>query len=502
MPLSGGSRFGNQKSEMESGFGNETMRRGNEARSGKTQTEQLAILGGPKAVERLGPYPSKLGAEELLALADLWEMSPDTRKQVRQLIKSDSALRGPHLFRYYGPRQSRVAAAEGLMARAVGVKHALAVNSGTSALIASLRALGIGARDEVIVPAYTFFASPASVVVCNAIPVICEVDDSLCLDPEAAARAISRRTKAIMPVHMRGAPAQMNAIMDLADRKGLPVIEDVAQAFGASFRGKLLGSIGTMGCFSLDYFKLAASGEGGFVTTDDEYLFMRAQSWHDTAACWRPDRYAPERVRGELFCGENYRMSELHGAVAVTQIRKIKGLIGKLRRNKQRIRERIESFPGLSFRRLTDPDGDAASVLVLFMPNRSVKRRVADALAAEGVPAVSPYSHGVRDWHVYCHWDHILKRKSVSRDGLPWSALPRNARPRYSKRMCPRTLDLLGRSVSVAVTTHYSAADCRAIARAVNKVLCHYLASKSLPRSSGVGGWGSEKRGSHRKSDS
>ena len=208
------------------------------------------------------------------------------------------------------------------MRELIGTKYCLAVNSCTSALIASYRALGIGAGDEVIVPAYTFFASAAGVVACNGIPVIAEVDDSLTLDPEAAERAMTRRTKAIVVVHMRGAAGQMDALLDLAKRKGLPLVEDVAQAGGGSFLGKRLGSLGATGCFSFDHYKVMSSGEGGFVTTDDEWLYTRAQSWHDTAACWRPDRFARERREGELFAGENYRMSELQGAVAIAQIRK------------------------------------------------------------------------------------------------------------------------------------------------------------------------------------
>ncbi len=438
--------------------------------------ERLAIEGGPRAVKRLGPYPTKLGREELLALIDMWDMSPRARQRIRGTIQSEQSLRGPHLFRYYGPGRSQVERAERLLARKIGVKRALGVNSCTSALIASLRALRIGAGDEVIVPGYTFLATASAVVVCNAIPVICDVDDSLGLDAAAARKLLTRRTKAIIPVHMRGAPAQMDAIMDLAKGKGLPVIEDVAQACGGSFRGKRLGAIGTFGCFSFDYAKIAVSGEGGFVTTDDDYLFMRAQSWHDTAACWRPERYAPERVPGELFCGENYRMTELQGTVAAVQIRKLDGLIARLRRNKTRIRKAIRDSPRLTFRRLTDPEGDTAATLIMYLPRAAQKVRLVQALRAEGVPAAGPYSPQHRDWHVYTHWDHVLKRKAVARDGLPWSAVPAKERPRYSKKTCPRVLEYLGRSVSVGISPHYTAADCKAIARGINKVLAGFLA--------------------------
>jgi hypothetical protein len=210
----------------------------------------LASEGGPKAVTKLGPYPSKLGREELWELVDLWELSPDNKQRIKEMIEHDPHVEGPHLFRYYNPKPSRVAAAEDAMRELIGTKYCLAVNSCTSALIAAYRALGIGAGDEVIVPAYTFFASAAGVVAANGIPVIAEVDNTLTLDPEAAERALTRRTKAIVVVHMRGAAGQMDALVDLAQRKGLPLVEDVAQAGGGSFHGKRLGSLGAAGCFS------------------------------------------------------------------------------------------------------------------------------------------------------------------------------------------------------------------------------------------------------------
>ena len=332
----------------------------------------------------LGPYPTKIGSEELLELLDLWQFTPETQRQITELVKADRQLQGPHLFRYYNPRPSKVEAAEKAMGGLIGAKHCLAVNSCTSALVCAYRALGIGAGDEVIVPAYTFFATAATVVASNAIPVIVDVDDTLCLDPAAVEKAITKRTKAIVPVHMRGAPAQMDAILDLARRKGLPVVEDVAQAGGGSFQGKRLGSLGTLGCFSFDYYKVHASGEGGFVTTNDEWLYTRAQSWHDTAACWRPDRFGRERQAGELFCGENYRMSELQGAVALAQIRKTDVMLAGYRRAHRRIKEAIEPTAGLTFRRVPDESGDTSICLILFLKDAETTRKAMHAMQAAG----------------------------------------------------------------------------------------------------------------------
>ena len=348
----------------------------------------------PKAVPALGPFPTKIGAEELLEVLDLWQFTPETKRRIEELVKTDRHLQGPHLFRYYNPRPSKVEAAEKAFAELIGVQQCLAVNSCTSALICAYRALGIGAGDEVIVPAYTFFATAATVVASNAVPVIVDVDDTLCLDPVAVEKAVGKRTKAIVPVHMRGAPAPMDALLDVARRKGLPIVEDVAQAGGGSFQGKRLGSLGTIGCFSFDYYKVHASGEGGFVTTDDEWLYTRAQNWHDTAACWRPDRYGCERKPGELFCGENYRMSELQGAVALAQIRKTEAMLAGYRHAHRRIAEAIEPVPGLTFRRVPDPLGDTCICLIMFLKDAETTQKTMQAMQAEGVPAWDLRSEG------------------------------------------------------------------------------------------------------------
>lgn len=437
----------------------------------EVSSEKLAIDGGAKAVDKLGPFPTKIGKQELLEILSMWQFSPENETILKETIESEGGIQGPHLFRYYNPRPSKVQAAEEAMRDLIGTKYCLAVNSCTSALVASYRALGIGAGDEVIVPAYTFFATSATVGACNAIPVIVDIDDSLNIDPVAIERAISKRTRAIVPVHMRGAPAQIDAIMDIANKKGIPVVEDVAQAGGGSFGGKRLGSIGTIGCFSFDYYKVIVSGEGGFVTTDNEWLYTRAQSWHDCAACWRPDRFAKERREGELFCGENYRMSELEGAVALAQIRKTETMLAGYRRAKKQIKQAIEAAPGMSFRRLADEAGDTGICLVMFLPDADITAKALQAMQAEGVPAGGIYDSKVRDWHIYYYWEHILDKKTVAADGLPWSAVPQNELPRYRRDMCPRTLDLLSRAIMLDINYNYSEQDCAAIARGVNKVL-------------------------------
>ena len=184
-------------------------------------------------------------------------------------------LRTKRLFRYYGPAEgeSKVASLEKAFAQFMGAEYAVAVNSGTSALISGLQGLGVGPGDEVIVPAYTWIASAAAVLTVGAIPVIAEVDSSLTLDPEDVRSRITPYTKAIMPVHMRGAPCDMKSILEIAQEHGLKVLEDTAQADGASYGGRRLGSMGDAGCFSLQFNKIITSGEGGMVVTGDEEVW-------------------------------------------------------------------------------------------------------------------------------------------------------------------------------------------------------------------------------------
>ena len=203
-----------------------------------------------------------------------------------------------------------------------------------------LAALGIGPGDEVIVPAYTWIASAAAVLMVGAVPVIAEVDDALTLDPEDTESRITSRTAALLPVHMRGAPCNMDALVNLASQRGLHVLEDAAQACGASYHGKRLGTIGDVGAFSLQFNKILTSGEGGLVTTDDRDRYERALLFHDVAAIMRDDLDV-----GDNFVGITCRMSELQGAVALAQLGKLEQILSDMRANFAFIRDRVSGSP-------------------------------------------------------------------------------------------------------------------------------------------------------------
>ncbi|MBI2939468.1 MAG: DegT/DnrJ/EryC1/StrS family aminotransferase [Chloroflexi bacterium] len=385
-----------------------------------------------------------------------------------------AVLEDKSLFRYrsISGSPSRVAAFEQKFAEHMGARFGLAVSSGTAALHTGLVALGIGPGDEVIIPAYTFIASAGAVIAARAVPIIAEVDDSLTLDPDDLERHLTPRTRAIMPVHMRGAPCDMDRVIAFARRNGLRVIEDVAQADGASYHGQRLGTFGDVGAFSLQYHKVITTGEGGAVLTDDPVLYERANIFHDGAGGFFGSRRQPVPV--SFFPGLNYRMSEIAGALALVQLNRLEWLLRTMRSRKARIRAAIEPTmreKGLHFRRLHDPEGEAAVALILLMPTAGQAREMARALTAENIGAGSLFSEAIPDWHVAFHWKHILTRATPTADGCPFRCPLYDGDPRYSEDMAPRTLDLLGRSVHVNVSPLLTETDADQIGEGIVKVL-------------------------------
>jgi 8-amino-3,8-dideoxy-alpha-D-manno-octulosonate transaminase len=434
----------------------------------ETLNKKLAIDGGSKA-KTTPNFPMYPGGYEIGELE---------KQSVIDVINDK------YLFRYYGPAniESRVKKFEEEFSSIIGVKYGLATNSCTSALIASLVALGVGPGDEVIVPGYTFFASCACIVAARAVPIIVEVDDSLTIDPDDFERKITPRTKVVIAVHMRGVPCDMNRILNIAGKHNIKVLEDVAQATGGSYLGKRLGSIGDMGAFSFQYHKIITAGEGGMITTNDQRLIDRSMAYHDTAACWRPGgpagRFAKARYEGELFPGVNYRMSELTGAVLRAQLTRLEDLLARMRSNKNRIKNAISGIKGIEFRRLNDPAGDTGIVLIFYLPSSELAGKFATALNAEGIGASSLHDKSVPDWHVYNHWDMILNKWTSTSDGCPYTCphyTQKGGNAEYSPEMNPKTLELLGRSVHIDIPPQLSSEDCDMIAEGIIKVAYAYL---------------------------
>jgi 8-amino-3,8-dideoxy-alpha-D-manno-octulosonate transaminase len=423
----------------------------------KLTAQRLAIHGGPKAktTPNIPMYPGGL------------EIGDREKQQLLEVLDRK------YLFRYYGPKEfpSKVTELEQKFAAQFGARYALATTSCTGALISALVACGVGPGHEVIVNGYTFFASCAAIVGAKAIPVICEADDTLTMDPNDLEKKITPATRAVICVHMRGAPCDLDRITAICRKHKLKLIEDCAQACGGSYKGRKLGTFGAVGCFSFQYHKIITAGEGGMCLTNNARLYDRLMGYHDTAACWRPDRFGKERYRGELFCGVNYRMSELTGAVMLAQLERLDGLLAAMRRHKQRIKDQLQGIPGITFRRLTDEAGDTAICLIFMLNDKRKVKSFAEALQAEGVGAAGIFNQGIPDWHIYAHWKHILTKATPTPEGCPWTC-PFHQGPEveYRADMCPNLLDYLSRAIHLDIPAQLTRADCDMIAKGVRKV--------------------------------
>lgn len=358
--------------------------------------------------------------------------------------ESLDVLESGYLFRYGTEDDSnfkkKVYTLEKEFAQLIGVKYAVAVNSGTSALLCTLAALGIGPGDEVLVPGYTFIASISSIIMMRAIPVLCEVDESLTLDPKDVERKITDKTKAIMAVHMLGNPCDMEAIMDIARRHNLAVIEDCAQATGGSYRGKRLGSIGNIGAFSLNIFKMITAGDGGMVATDDYDLYERAFAFHDQGH--KPLRMGVE-VGQRSIVGLDFRMNELTGAVALAQLRKIDRILATLREKKRKLKSLLTGLPGFTFRRINDEKGECVTLLTFIFDSKEK----AEAFTARIGTKPLAYS----GWHVYNNMEQILEKKTYTVYPCPYECPAYGKKIKYHAHMLPQTDDLLSRSVNISV---------------------------------------------------
>ncbi len=419
----------------------------------KEAKTKLAVEGGHPALNSALPpmYPGGMRIDE------------EEEAEVLQVI------RAKRLFRYYGPYEgpSKVAQLELAFAEYMGAKHALALTSGTAALITALHGLGIGPGMEVIIPAYTWIATASAVVATGAVPVLAEVDESLTLDPVDFESKITPYTRAVIPVHMRGGPCQMDRVMEVARKHNLKVLEDTAQADGASFKGRKLGSIGDAGAFSLQFNKIITSGEGGMMITNQDEVHIRSVMYHDVIGGAR--NHVPE---DQILPGINFRMPELLAAVALVQLRRLNGLLNDMRLRKNMIKDNISSLAkqkGVTFRTMNDPDGDAALALIFFVPQADQAHPVAEAMNAEGLPSFVMYSPDATDYHVYSHWSPIMNQRTWTPDGGPWKNHPRKIV--YEREMCPKTLGLLSRAVHIDVSPDLTNSNVEEISEALIKVL-------------------------------
>ena len=296
-------------------------------------------------------------------MAERFGLSARARRKIRAVLAEEDIGEGPFLANYYAPlKETKVQAFERAAREIFGVRYAMGTSSGTGALHCAFVAAGVGPGKEVICPAIGFFATAAAVVQAKGVPVFCDVDESLSIDPTKIESVITPSTVAIAPTHVMGSVCNMPAIMRVARKHKLKVIEDCAQSCGGRYAGRYVDTFGDLGCFSISAYKIVGGGEGGLLLTGGKQMWEWANGVAEGGGLWRPNRFAPPRYKGELFCGTNYRMSELEAAVDVVQLRKMEAAVKRFRAVKLRILNRLKTYRQIVPQRLNDADGEVGMV--------------------------------------------------------------------------------------------------------------------------------------------
>jgi 8-amino-3,8-dideoxy-alpha-D-manno-octulosonate transaminase len=321
-------------------------------------------------------------------------------------------------------------------AQYMSVKYAQAVSSGTAALRVALAALDIGKDDEVITSCFTFVATVEAILEAGAEPVICEINETLNILPEDIEKKITKRTKAIIPIHMLGVPAEMKEIMEIARKYNLFIIEDACQSCGSSYFGKKVGTLGNLGCYSFDFVKTITTGEGGMVVTNNKDFYLRSSWYADHGHEHKPD--IPRGEDTKSIAGFNYRMNELQSAIGLVQLSRLDYVIQEQRKNKEKIKNGIKNIKGLKFRERPDPDGDGGDTLVVFLPTPEQAKEFAQFLNQEKVPLkILPSALG---WHYFPNWPQIYKKIS------------RYKKYKKIEELFPHSDEILKKSVAISIS--------------------------------------------------
>jgi dTDP-4-amino-4,6-dideoxygalactose transaminase len=436
----------------------------------ETKKQNLAIYGGTPV--RSEPLPLEF---------------PGVHHMDQQEIDAAvSVLRDRSPFRYYGVKlRNEVEQFEKEFATHLGLPYAVAVSSGTGALHTALSALGVGPGREVIVPAYMWVAVVSAVVNLGAIPVLADIDETFGMDPEDLSRRITSRTQGIIVVHMSGAQSDVLRIAKIARDRGLFLLEDCAQANGASINGQKVGTFGDMAIFSFQMNKNMTAGEGGSIVTRDKRLYQRAVACHDLGYARDEDGRLILNDPDLSLWGRGYRLDEIRGAVLRVQLKKMPAIVEKMRGSKYRIQQALEELPGLKLRRIVDPRGDTGAFLITIYENATIAKEINKALRAEGITTYPQGLSNIRmtDWglHLYYNIVSLVTRGSIDSRGFPWN-LSENAGSdmRYQRGTCPKADDLFERSIIMSIPSCLSSKDEDDIIYAFEKVVPHFCGKASL----------------------
>lgn len=360
-------------------------------------------------------------------------------------------------YRFYGHDLQHYAdKVEDFYRQRLGRKNAVLVNSGTGALSVAMAAADVGPGDEVLMPGYLWVACLSAVVRAGGIPRLVDINDTFTMDPDDLERKISPRTKAVLLVHMSGACGDVERIVAICKKHNVLLIEDTAQANGASFHGKPLGSFGDMAIYSFQYNKNVTAGEGGLVVSDREDLGNRAWAYHDVGytrnAAGRVDPNGPVQSWGQCL-----HMSEVSAALLFAQVQKLDLITRTMRARNQQLYAGLSKIPGAKPRRIIDPAGDSGPFVLMTWPSADICKKIIEATRAAGV---RPGPHGIGnirmdDWgmHIYYHNVSLVEKHGVNSAGRPWSD-PLNQWAKdisYAKGALPQMDDLIARSSLITV---------------------------------------------------
>ena len=369
----------------------------------------------------------------------------EERKHVEDVLDNGVLMR----YGFDGMRNGHYKAKEfeQKFANIMGTDYCQMTSSGTSALTVALASAGVGAGDEVIMPTFTFVASFESIIALGAIPVLCDIDDTLCLNPEAVKKAITPKTRVVMPVHMCGSMADLKPLRDICDQHNLILLEDACQALGGTYDGKMLGSIGDLGCFSFDFVKTITCGEGGALVTSNKNYAENADKFQDHGH----DHIGSDRgAETHPFLGYNYRISELHAAVGLGQLEKFDQMIARQKSRYSILRDTLSSISEVTFRKVPHGAEESYAFLNFFLPSEELARNAHKAIGESGVDACFYWFDN--NWHYYKKWEHLIEQKSLGR--LP-SEIRANMKD-FSKQDFSASDAWMGRTVSALIKVGWS----------------------------------------------
>jgi 8-amino-3,8-dideoxy-alpha-D-manno-octulosonate transaminase len=387
----------------------------------------------------------------------------EERQAVQEVMETGVLFRYNHDAQRKGIWKSREFEAE--IAKLNNVKYAHACSSGSTAVAIAMAACGIGVGDEVIVPPFTYVATVEGALLGGALPVFAEIDETLCLSPASIRKAISPKTKAVVVVHMCGSMAKIDEIVEICKEHNLVLIEDTAQAFGGTYKGKALGTFGSMGCFSFDFFKIITCGEGGAVITNDEKLYNLAEQFSDHGH----DHIGNNRgMENHPIVGFNYRIGELNAAIGLAQVKKMDYIMSQQRKHKQILTAVLEKFSEVQLRNIPDKEGDVATFLDFFLPNEAEARKVLAAFEKEGVNQLVGYKYWYdNQYHYIRNWEHVKELKTPMKLAAHVLGTPQD----YKTLELPQSNALISRLISFEIKIKWTDADLQELSRRLEAAL-------------------------------